>query len=376
MVEKPHSQLDTEREVKADNLVISDIEKYLYNRTLVQSVLTIEDLKRRVETGSPVNMMMGQTFDEGQPVDIMKYAFFIMNLSDILDEGGIQVSAKWLIADHFITDINLEEKVTKVQEQVKNRVYYLQQINRIYQGNIGFVFSSELSQHDEYKHNLAILMKEADANKDFREKVLEAIPEDRRSNPNAFRYPFEELATIQTMNTDIKIGPPYERFYDEPARKIAPMVGFNRYIAIHLSKGFPFGNPKITLDTTTLKEIELFGILPYKIGSKGLGNYRLDPVFDGVEKVTELVKTTRDVRAIIDLLVITQQAQQRLRGRTYSTFTLDRLREYDLERLLENKNIGLTQIQFETLREFVLELYIEYIHKPLHSERSLNQYES
>lgn len=360
MIEKPHSQLDTEREVEVDNLVISDIEKYLYNRTLVQSILTIEDLKKRVETGNPVNMMMGQTFDEGQPVDIMKYAFFMMNLSDILNEGGIQVSAKWLIADHFITDINQEEKLEKIHEQVKSRVSYLQQINRIYQGNIGFVFSSELSQHDEYKHNLTILMKEVDANKDFREKVSEAIPEDRRSNPNAFRYPLEELATIQTMDTDIKIGPPYERFYDEPARKIAPMVGFNRYIAIHLTKGFPFGNPEIALDTTTLKEIESFGILPYKIGSKGLGNYRLDPVLGRIEKVTELVKTTRDIRAIIDLLVITQQARQRLEERTYPSFTLDRLSGYD---------IGLTQVQFETLRELVLELYIEYIHKPLHSER-------
>lgn len=372
MVENSNSQLNRKKIVEAGNPINTNIERYLSNKALVQSVLTIDDLRKRVEIGNPINMMMGQTFDEGQPVDMMKYAFFMMNLSDIFSEGGIQVSARWLIADHFITDINKDEEIAKVREQVKRRVSYLQQLNKIYRGNIGVVFSSELSQSDQYKYNLKVLIEEADANKDFREKVLEAVPEDRRNNPNTFRYPLEELATIQTMNTDIKVGPPYEKYYDEPARKIAPIVGFNHYVAIHLTKGFPFGNPEIALDTTITRDIEAFGILPYKIGSKGLANYRIDTVYDGTEKVTKLVTATRDVRAIINLLVVTEQARQRLEGKTGSSFTLDRFSGYDLARLLEDRNIILAEVQLETLRDLSIKSYIEYIYKQLHVEGTIN----
>lgn len=336
------------------------IEKYLSQKELVQSVLTVEDLNNRVQAGGVINIMMGQTFDDGQPVDMLKYGLLIMNFSDILKGYGVQVASRWLIADHFITDINQELEAAQARDQANRRIGFLQRINSVYSGNIGTVLSSELSLSDNYKQNLAVLLEEADNNEGFREKALRAVPEDRRNNPNALRYPFEELATIQSMDIDIKVGPPYEILYDEPAREIAPLVGFNRYVAIHLTRGFPFGNPD--LPPNILAEIEAFGVLPYKKSSKGLGNYRIDPTIDSVERVRELVATTTDARVIIDLLVIAEQARQRIEGQI--GFTLGRV-----EKLLQKAYNTATERQgFEELQELAMELYVGYIHGPLHAE--------
>ena len=340
------------------------IEQYLSNGLVVQDVLTLTDLKAKIGEKKPINIMMGQTFDDGQPVDMMKYALFIMGLCDVLKAQGIDASANWLIADHFITDINQEGEASKVKKLVEKRVNYLQQINRTYGGNIGIVLSSELSQQPRYQQNLDALIQEADSNDDFRRKVLEAVPEDRRGNPNAFRYPLEELATIQTMGADIKVGPPYERYYDEPAREIAGAVGFNKYVAIHLTRGFPFGNPEIT-EETTIKNIDEFGILPYKIASKGLGNFRIDTVVDGMEKVTELVMATRTVRPIIDLIAITDQARERISGALNPDFILDSLKRKDLEQLALSGDVQQGSSLFDSLRAFALRNYREYIHNPL-----------
>lgn len=240
------------------------IEQFLSQKLLVENVITVGDLKDRMASSGHINIMMGQTFDDGQPVDMLKYALFMMNLGDIIHSAGVEVTPRWLIADHFITDINQDQEAARVQEQVQKRMAFLERLNSVYGGNIGVVLSSELSRSEEYRKNLEVLFAEGENNQHFREEVLKAVPADRRGHPNAYRYPFEELATIQSMNTDIKVGPPYERHYDEPARDIAPIVGFNRYVAIQLTRSYPFGTPEIP--ASIAREIEAFGILPYKKG--------------------------------------------------------------------------------------------------------------
>ena len=214
-------------------------------------------------------------------------------------------------------------------------------VNEVYAGNIGFVLSSKLSKRDEYQNNLDRLLEEAKINPEFKRLVLNAVPKERRDNPNALIYPFAELATIQTMDTDIKVGPPYEVFYDGPAREFSPIVGFKKYVAIHLTRGFPFGNPDIPEGVS--EEIEAFGILPYKITSKGLADYRIDPINDSLEKVASLIEETTDQRSLVDLLVILNQAKQRLGIKSENVYPTD-LRE---------------------LKDQATSSYTEYVHKPL-----------
>lgn len=331
-----------------------ELEAFVAHSGIVDNISTITELKEQASAGV-VNIMMGQTFDDGQPVDLVKYAVFMMGVTDILRSGGVKANANWLIADHFITDINGDEEVEKVREQVRKRVEYLGRINDVYGGNIGIVLSSELSKMDSYQQNLTVLSEEGARNEIFREKALEAVPKDRRDNPNAYKYPLEEIATIQSMDTNIKIGPVYERSYDGPAREIAPSVGFNRYVAIQLTRGFLFGEPVVSPDIEA--EIEEFGILPYKINSKGMSSYRLDPINDDLERTRDLILSTRDMRAIFDLLAIVDIAKGRLEGSSAPY----------ADQVSLGENLG-----DDRIKALALDGYLRFVYNHFHSENKVN----
>ena len=46
---------------------------------------------------------------------------------------------------------------------------------------------------------------------------------------------------------------------------------------------------------------EEYGVLPYKLDSKGLAQYRIDPINDSSDKVKDLINSTTDIRALKDL---------------------------------------------------------------------------
>lgn len=348
------------------------IKEYLDQKALVQAVSTVEELEAKIEDGikskKSLHLMMGQTFDNGQPVEMLKYALFMMNLADQIRTAGAQVISNWLIADHFIVEINQDQAASEAKVQRDQRVAYLRRLNQVYHGDIGFVFSSELSRQDDYQRNLAVLSTEAENNLEFRKLVLNAIPKDRRDQLNAIRYPLEELATIQTMDTDVKIGPPYEALYDQPAREFAPVAGFNKYVAIQLTRSFPFGDPKMS--TKTSDEIEQFGILPYKKGSKKLGDHRIDPVNDDLGHVETLIRTTRNIRSIIDLLVISEMAWQRLgENKCINQFAQDGLKLYQPARPFEFGDPEIAQGLHNSLfQDLAAGMYTEYVHKHLNKD--------
>jgi hypothetical protein len=180
------------------------LKKYLSQNNLVEKVLNLDEALSLSSRENSANIMMGQTFDFGQPVDMMKYGLFIMNLQDILSSEGMDVNSKWLIADHFISEINQDKSSSEVSKLADERIAYLNEMNSAYGGNIETVLSSELSQTPKYKRNLEVLFNEANRNPYFRDLVLKAVPEDRRDNPNALDYPFEELATIESMDANVK----------------------------------------------------------------------------------------------------------------------------------------------------------------------------
>jgi len=320
------------------------LKDYVSQKGLVERVLTVEELSKLPSLGKPINIMMGQTFDTGQPVDMMKYALFMMGLKDLLTETGATVNMNWLIADHFMVNINRAVEAEQARKQVEARKDYLARLNQVYGGDIGFVLSSELSQGDNYQTCLRRVKEERDRNPRFRELVLQAVPEDHRADPSALDYPLEELATIQAMDTHVKVGPTYEVHYDEPAREFAPEAQFNKYVAIHLTNAWLFGNP--TIDDKLRAQIEAFGVLPYKKESKGLGAYRIDPLNDDLDKIDGLIQATVDPRALRDLLIISHLADQRL-----------------------SRQVGLVGTTFpeelKDLRELTRDMYKEKIYIPL-----------
>jgi len=288
------------------------LSEFLRDFEVVERILTPEELEHSVLKNKPINIMMGQTFDAGQPVDMLKYALIMKELGDALISKGIEVSTKWLVADHFLYSINRDVERSDAERQAKSRIEYLRKIDQIYGGSSEIVRSSDLSRTPRYGEVLERLRKEMKENPSFRGSMLKAVPEDRRQSPGAENYPLEELTTIEALQTTVKVGPKYEIHYDEPARESAQTIGLNKFVAIHLTNSYPFGNPNLTTDLA--KAIDKYGILPYKITSKGLQQYRIDPTKDSDEQVKELIMQTNDNRALADLINIGNLAAKRLTG--------------------------------------------------------------
>jgi hypothetical protein len=323
------------------------LEKFLNQFSLVQRVLTLDELRQKTSENTSLNVMMGQTFDDGQPIDLLKYSLFMMSFQDLLQEDEIDVKSSMLLADHFLTDFNREMTQEEAYRLGKERESFLRRLNTVYQGDVEVLFSSELSRSAKYKGILAKLKTKSEDDEEFRNRLLQAVPEKRRSNPDALKYPFEEVACVASLDTDVKIGPNYELFYDEPARDAAPMVGFNRYIAIHLTNSHLFGNVP-NLDEDTVSAINRFGILPYQIQSKGLRNNRVDLGNVNSTKPRDLIQTTEDKESLTDLLVILSLAQQRIEGIT----------DFNL---LE----GISDYSVADLRNLTSDMFHEYVEKPL-----------
>ena len=76
---------------------------------------------------------------------------------------------------------------------------------------------------------------------------------------------------------------------------------------------------------------------------EGLAEYRIDPINDSLEKVASLIEETTDQRSLVDLLVILNQAKQRLGIKSENVYPTD-LRE---------------------LKDQATSSYTEYVHKPL-----------
>jgi hypothetical protein len=311
---------------------------------LIDKILTFDDLYNLSHQKEEIPIMMGQTFDGGQPADMIKYALVIMELEDGLKRSGAVPSSQWLLADHFMTSINKEKEQAESLSQRRSRQEFLEKINQAYKGDIKIIYSSDLINQERYIKTLEDLQEQLEKKSGFKEEMLASIPQDRRQNPEAIRYPLEELATIFSLGTKIKVGPRYEANYDIPARNVAEGLGFNRYVAIHITNAFPFGAPTIPKEDQV--EIENVGLTPYKINSKKMGQYRLDPINGKSSEDEKLLLQTRDFRAIKDLVSFSLLARKRLTG---------------------NENFG--ELEYlhdsEDARIVAYELYNKYIKQPI-----------
>lgn len=284
--------------------------RYLEQSNLVSRILTPEELESILTTKRPLKIMMGQTYDKtgGQPMDLLTYSLFIMNLEDLLRQSNIESSSMILIADHFLTEITGEMTEGEAQYHGNARRDFLSKVNQLYNGNISFEFSSSLKKRDDYQ--LTLLMLEDTFQKDsgFASLINEAVPKDKKNLPRAFQYPLDELTSIVNVGTDIKIGPPLELYYDKIIRKYAPELGLKSYVAIHLRNSLPMGNPPIPL--SKLPD----GVLPYRFGSKGLSDYRIDLNIVNSRKAERLINSSNNTEALMAVIVTADLARQRLEG--------------------------------------------------------------
>jgi len=282
--------------------------KYLEQPHLISRILTLEEFEIMRSTKSSLKIMMGQTYDKtgGQPIELLAYSLFIMNLEDLLKQEGIETASKILIADHFLTEINREMTEEDAKYHGYMRRDFLSKINQLYCGTISFEFSSSVKETDDYQLALLMLKDKFKNDSKFANLIKETVPKDKRHLPNVFQYPLEELTSIVSLGTDIKIGPPYELYYDNIAREYAQKLGLKKYVAMHLTKSLPLGNPPVRL--SELPD----GVLPYRFGSKGLEDYRIDLGNLDFKKVEKLINATNNPLILINLIITADLARQRL----------------------------------------------------------------
>lgn len=320
------------------------LKEYLSQKGLVAKLYySADEVLELVKNRDKITILMGQTFDGGEPIELLKYSLFIMNLQDILEKSGKEVDSKILLADHFIVDINKVTTEDAARVTGNERRGFLQRVNEIYKGNINFLFSSELRKSDEYQETVDRLHKLKDENITFKRELEHCIPEDRRGELSSIHYPIEEIATIFHLNTDLRIGHINELWYDIAAKFILEDARKKNYSGIYLTNSYPYGNygPENLLD----------GVLPYKISSKGLGRYRINLNALTLDGANKLIENTIDNRSLLDLLVICELAEQRLTENIEKSFYAQTayhpaMREIDFKYLKETakasfgKNIG------------------------------------
>lgn len=282
--------------------------EYLEQPHLISRIITPEELDVITTNKKPLKIMMGQTYDktDGQPLDLLTYSLFIMNLQDLLKQENIETSSTVLIADHFLTEINKEMTEEEAYFFGNSRQNFLSNVNQLYCGTISFEFSSSVKETDDYQLILLMLKDKFKNDSKFANLIKETVPKDKRHLKDAFRYPLEELTSIVSLGTDIKIGPPYELYYDNIAREYAQELGLKKYVAIHLTNSLPLGNPPVRL--SELPD----GVLPYRFGSNGLEDYRIDLGNLDFKKVEKLVNATNNPLILINLIITADLARQRL----------------------------------------------------------------
>ncbi|MCD5401330.1 hypothetical protein LR013_01870 [candidate division NPL-UPA2 bacterium] len=282
------------------------IKAYLDQPLLIDKVFSFEEIESKLSPGNQIRLMMGQTYDDGQPADLLKYSLFIMNLQDLLRQQGVDSTACILLADHFLTDINQEMSDNSAFIYGVRRWNFLDLINFAFHGNISIMFSSSLADTGSYQRILMRLEEQSEKDSQFRQLLLEAVPEDRRKTEKVLEYPLHELACISSLDTDIRIGPRQEFSYDVAARESFPQVGLKKYCAIYLTNSYPLGDHSVPRSKLP------FGVLPYKLRSKGLQDLRIDLASFSTQQISALIDSATSRDALLDLLVIADMARQRI----------------------------------------------------------------
>jgi hypothetical protein len=328
---------------------------------VIAGVETREEAVALATPGQKVNILMGQTFDHGQPLDLLKYALFMMEAVDELRAAGAVPTATWVVADHFLTHLNQDLNVATADELAEQRCDYLRRINEAYHGNLGIVRTSELRETPKYRDVLQELRGYARSHQEFADALLAAVPVERRADAGSREYPLEEIATVVALGTDVKVGPLMERSYDEPARRFLRETSGRGMVSVYVTRSEPFGQPGLGPELAA--EIERIGVLPYKLNSKGSAACRIDPLHDPVVKVDRLLNSTLRAAPLLDLLAIGALAQRRLEGSSPDNFLASGTgwREYlsggcGSSAPFHNERLGILRSMASTAyRRFVLE---------------------
>jgi len=298
-----------------------------------------------------LNIMYGETYDRfGFTLGSLKYYFAVALTGKLLHALGANVSPTILIADIATCRNEPEEHHELLMEIGRQRASVIGSLNDLYGLELDVLLMSEYLHTKEFQTKVAEIRELAKEDNKFHEWIVKTVPESKIDieSKKDFAYAFDEVATITSY--DIKIGPPRELFYDEPARMVASAIGMDPLLSIYLYPTYPLGLGRSFFLNN--EEIEEYGVTPYKAGSKGLEANRIILGLTGNAKVQDLIsqsavsKNHKIPNAVLDIAIIAEMAKQFLaqkfepimiREEFYEGgMTPDQLRELAFESLLKN----------------------------------------
>lgn len=290
------------------------------NSQIIREIIGTERINK-IE--SPV-LQTGQTFDQfGEPIDYLKQVLYLLNLTDYFIVKNKRPRAEIIVADHFLA-INQQYDSQTAKKLSWMRVSFLEKIAEVYRAkNLKIRLSSEISEGDQYQKLLLRIKEIVKSDEKLQESLFSIVPEDKRKIPGACEYPLEEIAVILSSGTDIKLGPPYEMFYDNVIRNMSKSVLFIKsIISIYTTPSFP-----LNCSLEEREGLKKFGITPYKAQSKGFNPRTQRILMDkhDKEQIKEIIEKTpfdNCCNPLADLILITKMAKNRMEDNLDAAFIL------------------------------------------------------
>ena len=304
----------------------------------------------------PIKLFYGETYDDyGNPIDSMKYYFFVSMLSKSLNEEGFKTNPVILIADVAACRNVSKSLNNKYIELGEGRASFVDNVKKIYNLNLNIIKMSDYLFTQEFQDKLEKIVSICNKNCLLMRKIEKTVPEskidiERKKN---FAYSFDEIGTI--IDLDIKVGPPREDLYDDVARDIAEIQAQKQLKSLFLTPTFPLG--KNWSYFFAHEGIEEHGITAYKAGSKQLQVNRIIIGQTDYKKVEELIENSFISKnyslpnPCLDMCVIAEMAKINLENSENFSNIYDEFYSGDLsERQL--KNIALDSLTKYILSKF------------------------
>ncbi len=295
----------------------------------------VAEISKRSASGKVIQAMYGETYDRfGHTLDSIKYYFYVAAINWTLRRRGNAVEPTILVADIATCRNEPDDQHTELMHLGQKRANFVRAVDKTYQLGLNVLLMSDYLHSDDFQVHLRQVKKEAENRDDIRHWIEQTVPESKVEieSEKEFSYAFEEVATI--IGYDVKVGPPREKFYDEPARLIGQALGYPPLQTIYLHPTFPIGVSRSFFFSN--EEISKYGVTAYKAGSKSLSAHRVIIGKTTSDDLARLVgqspvsKKATIPNAVIDLAVIGEMAKQWLNGELQPLNTRERFYSGDL----------------------------------------------
>ncbi len=252
-----------------------ELESLLNQEGLVHQKPKTEEIRERASAiDHPVRLFYGETYDAyGDPIDSIKYYFFVSMLSKSLKEEGYSTDPRILVADvaacrNVSSDLN-----DKYIELGDKRAKFVHKVSDTYNLDLNVVKMSDYLFTPEFQSHLEEIVELCKGDPEIMKRIEKTVPESKIDieRKKSFAYSFDEIGTI--IDLDVKVGPPREDLYDDVARKIAEVQQRKSLMSLFLTPTFPLGKSWAYFFAN--EGIEDHGITAYKAGSKQLQGNRI-----------------------------------------------------------------------------------------------------